>query len=80
MSRLYQVNWTGCCFVLANSASEAERIATGEVTDQQMLRLDSFAFEAKGKPPSDWADAIPLGDQTDERTVAQILTEQEASK
>lgn len=78
--KLYQVNWTGCCFVLADSSAEAERIATGEVTDPQMIGLDSFAFEAKGKPPHDWADAIPIGEQTDERTVAEILAEQEASK
>lgn len=68
---LYEVLWSGRCFVMAASEAEACSIAEDEAGDTQGVGLQSYAFRAYSAP-DDWADSVPYGSD-DEQTVAQIL-------
>jgi hypothetical protein len=75
--KLYKVEWSGHCYVVAESRAQAEEIALDEVSDPQMLGLEANAAKAADDEGlGDWTDALPLGKNMDEKTCDQWLVEQ----
>ena len=71
MKKLYEVLWTGRCFVMATSESAACSIAEEAAIDTQGAGLMSWAMRAT-HAPEDWANAVPYG-ADDEQTVEAII-------
>lgn len=77
--RLFRVDWRGSCYVMAESAAEAGKLAGSKLlgldyvgleysVDSRTVRLDDV--------PLSWRAAYPFGEDPEgERTVEQILKE-----
>ena len=83
--RLYRVEWSGECFVLANSERDAEKEA---LTGLRVLGSDDAGIEvsaavvgsgaAQGAIPPEWSNARPFGARSGENdSVGQIARRQE---
>jgi hypothetical protein len=74
--KLFEVVWSGRCFVMAESATEAECVAVDAVQDDGVgegVGLEAFPREwGKSEAPREWENAIPWGSD-DDRTVGEIL-------
>lgn len=78
--RLYEVTWSGRCFVLAGSGNEAAKEAMRALVAPTDAGLEAQAQPAVEVPP-EWAVAIPFGDDgKGDRTCAAILAEQEVRR
>lgn len=75
--RLYEVVWSGRCFVMAINPTEACSVAEEAAGDSLGAGLESYA-QVTDTAPNDWLDGIPYGSD-DERTVRQILAERKTS-
>jgi len=77
--KLYRVDWSGECYVMAKNEREAEQVALDEVgfADDFGLCADAEAVDKNEVPPPEWVKSIPYC-REDDKTVGEILAEMEA--
>lgn len=84
MKRLYRVEFSGACYVMASSAMMAEYEAAKACADPGGACLETISDEVKPghEVPDNWRDALPYGASRGEpeRTVGEILEEMEVTK
>ena len=77
--RLFRVGWHGICYVMAESAAAAGKLAASELLDLDAVGLE---YSVDSRPvrladvPLSWKASYPFGEDPEgERTVEQILKE-----